>query len=80
MTADIAPAWCDLQTAVDQGLDLARARGRTVSVRWGAVTFSLQPIDTAESAWAAYLAAARQLIRLNDAAQGRSFPARSTAT
>lgn len=78
MSADIAPAWCDLQTAVDQGLELARARGRAVSVQWGAVTFSLRPIDTAETAWAAYLAAARQIIRLNDAAQGRSFSRSAT--
>lgn len=75
MTARISPSWCDLQTAITAGITHARHHRQDALVTWGAVTFRVRPSDDGQAAWAAYLAAARPLIRLEDAARGRSFTA-----
>lgn len=72
----IAPSFCSLDSAIDTGRTTARRLQQTVTVRWGAVTFAVTPNNTGAGAFQSYLAAARVLIRLNDAAQGRVFATR----
>lgn len=79
MSARLAPTHCDIAAAIAMARDAARRLQQDVLVTWGAVSFRVSATDTPQSAWTAYLESARLLIRLEDAAKGRSFGQRQGA-